>query len=293
MIASGFEQTTFLIDTLTPGIVYSFKVQARNAFGLSADSEEFSILCATVPNLPDAPVTTGVDSDVIIQWTEPVTNGSPITAYKVFIKTKEETFVQEQVNCISTDAMLLDTQCTVPLDVITSAPYSLVLGDSVYAKVSASNFYGEGVTSMAGNGATIVLVPSAPVSLTNDAAITSASVIGFTWSDGPSTGGRDIIDYRVWYDNSLDTYELLASDISTRHYTTEVVLVPGQTYKFKVQARNDVGYSSYSVAVAILVAQLPETPTGVQTYFTGDEVEISWVAAYNGGTPITSYEIQI
>jgi len=66
LIASGFEQKTYLIDTLTPGIIYGFKVQARNAYGLSVDSEEFLILCATVPNPPNPPTTVGIDSDVIV-----------------------------------------------------------------------------------------------------------------------------------------------------------------------------------------------------------------------------------
>jgi hypothetical protein len=95
--------------------------------------------------------------------------------------------------------MVSTRECTVPLSDLTTT-YGLVLGDSIYAKVVASNFYGQGPASVAGNGATIVLVPSAPVSLTNDAALTSDSQVGFTWTNGPSTGGRPIIDYRVWYD---------------------------------------------------------------------------------------------
>jgi hypothetical protein len=30
----------------------------------------------------------------------------------------------------------------VPLTLLTSAPYSLILGDSVYAKIQAVNYYG-------------------------------------------------------------------------------------------------------------------------------------------------------
>jgi hypothetical protein len=71
--------------------------------------------------------------------------------------------------------MVENTECTIPLDTLTASPYNLVLGDSVYAEVSATNAYGQGPISMDGNGATIVLVPSAPVSLTNDGSITSAS----------------------------------------------------------------------------------------------------------------------
>jgi hypothetical protein len=45
-----------------------------------------------------------------------------------------------------------------------------------------------------------LLVPDAPIDLADNVAITTATVIGFTWNDGLSTGGADIIDYRVSYD---------------------------------------------------------------------------------------------
>jgi hypothetical protein len=130
--------------------------------------------------------------------------------------------------------MIESTQCSVPVSVLTSAPYNLVLGDSIYAKVISFNFYGQGATSVAGNGATIVLVPSAPITLTNDGTLTSDLQVGFTWSNGPSTGGRSIIDYKVWYDQSLGEYIVLAEGVLTRSYLTEVSLIKGQTYNFKV-----------------------------------------------------------
>lgn len=85
LIRSGVALKFFLIDTLTPGVIYGFKLQARNDFGLSYDSEEFLILCATVPNAPLAPVTIGYLSDVIVQWVTPFENGSPITVYRVYL----------------------------------------------------------------------------------------------------------------------------------------------------------------------------------------------------------------
>jgi hypothetical protein len=78
---------------------------------------------------------------------------------------------------------------------LTSEPYSLALGDSVFAQIVAINFYGEGSVSASGNGATCVLVPSPPKALTNNGAITNDNKIGFSWTNGPSTGGSPIIDY--------------------------------------------------------------------------------------------------
>jgi hypothetical protein len=86
---------------------------------------------------------------------------------------------------------------------------------------------------------------------------------------------------------------LLEQNVPTHSYVTKVALIKGQTYKFKVQARNDVGLSSFSSEVAILVATLPESPIEVQTYFYVDKIEVSWTASYDGGSPIIAYKIEI
>jgi hypothetical protein len=70
---------------LTPGTTYSFKVESRNSYDYSAYSLPFSILCAIEPEAPNAPTTTISNDLVILDWDEPVTNGSPITGYKIYI----------------------------------------------------------------------------------------------------------------------------------------------------------------------------------------------------------------
>lgn len=66
--------------------------------------------------------------------------------------------------------------------------------------MSATNLYGESQLSTQGNGATIVTVPDAPIGVADNTTVTSASVIGIKWSNGLSTGGSPIIDYRISYD---------------------------------------------------------------------------------------------
>jgi hypothetical protein len=51
---------------------------------------------------------------------------------------------------------------------LTSAPYNVDGGDSIFAKVSATNFYGESDQSIEGNGAYYIRAPDAPVSLAED-----------------------------------------------------------------------------------------------------------------------------
>jgi hypothetical protein len=93
-----------------------------------------------------------------------------------------------------------------------------VFGDSIFARVIAVNFYGESDPSDIGNGAIILLVPDSPIALADNTAVTTAYVIGFTWADGMSSGGSPIIDYRVTYDQSIDTWVTLEEGLSSKTY---------------------------------------------------------------------------
>ena len=165
------------------------------------------------------PVTAVSANKLVITWTNPPSNGSPITSYRVTIRQADLTFTEDTVDCDGSVASIVDSKsCSVPLATLTNAPYSLAFGDSVFAKVVAINYYGESIESEEGNGAIIKLVPDAPVDLVNDVSITTAYVIGFTWDEGPSTGGAAVLDYRIIYDQSSSTFITLEEGITTRSY---------------------------------------------------------------------------
>jgi hypothetical protein len=67
-------------------VTYKFKVQARNSYGLSAMSDEVTIICATVPSTPAVPTTMNLLDKVVFDWDEPASNGLPITSYTVLIR---------------------------------------------------------------------------------------------------------------------------------------------------------------------------------------------------------------
>jgi hypothetical protein len=119
-----------------------------------------------------------------------------------------------------------------PLSVLYVAPFNMVLGDHIYAKINAINSYGDSLASVPGDGAAVVFLPDSPVNLANNAAITSATTVGLSWSNGISNGGRPILDYKIWFDQGTGRYITLAT-VASRTYTA-VNLTPGNTYKFKV-----------------------------------------------------------
>lgn len=52
-----------------------------------------------------------------------------------------------------------------------------------------------------------------------------------------------MLDYRIMYTlESTNTFTVLVDSLTVEYYTTIVELEDGQNYKFKIQARNAVGY---------------------------------------------------
>jgi hypothetical protein len=76
--------------------------------------------------------------------------------------------------------------------------------------VVATNFYGDSQSSLVGTGGVVVVVPFQPTALTNDPAVTSDTVIRFTWTASVN-GGTDVLYYSVYTDHGFgsDSYFLL------------------------------------------------------------------------------------
>lgn len=135
-------------------------------------------------------------------------------------------------------------------------PFEMPWGSSISAQVYSSNVLGNSVYSDIGNGAVILSIPSAPYDLENDIAYTTASTIGFKWTAPDETGGTAVIDYRVYYDQGdalTSDFVVLESNIVDLEYIATSMSM-GVTYRFKVAARNLVGYSAQSDSISILAA---------------------------------------
>ena len=184
---------------LVLGTTYEFKVEARNEIGYSSASEIYSILHALAPEQPSAPTSENSGTDVLISWTAPGERGSAIASYIISIKQKDGQYSAELTSCDGSLQSIVDAaQCSVPITSLVAEPFLLERGDSVFAVVVATNpIGGDSVQSEAGNGATIISAPDAPLNLAEDSALRTISTLGLTWSDGASDGGAPILDYRV------------------------------------------------------------------------------------------------
>jgi hypothetical protein len=161
---------------LAPGAVYTFQVEARNSVGYSLPSSTVSILCAQPPDQPEAPVTQEMTSNIIITWNLPWDGGSEILSYIIVIQHKDGTsYSEDTVNCNGSEAQKIAMRtCTLTSLSLTEAPYMLEWGDSVYAKVLATNVKGSSTYSLQGNGGIILRVPDIPDNLRDMPDVTNA-----------------------------------------------------------------------------------------------------------------------
>ena len=73
--------TTFTLESITPGLLYKFKVSATNLLGEGAFSEIFVVFIEDLPEVM-SPVTTSIlGTDVVVSWEMPSDNYDPILSY--------------------------------------------------------------------------------------------------------------------------------------------------------------------------------------------------------------------
>ena len=96
-------------------------------------------------------------------------------------------------------------------------------------------------------------------------------------------------------DNNDGLFEVVTSGItSTSHIETG--LSSGNSYKFRVKARNAVDFSSYSTDFTIVAVTVPSQPSAPTTTVSSDTtlILIDWnLPSDLGGLTISSYKLEI
>lgn len=219
---------------MTAGETYTLKVRARNEHGFSEFSDTVAILAAEEPIKPEAPTTAISGQSVLVSWQKPDERGSPITHYEISIRQSDEvTFSVELASCDGSDSGIVsDAQCLIPISTLRGAPFNIDWGSSIYAKVVAGNSYGDSLVSDAGNGATILTNPDAPLNLANKPDDTNSNQISITWQQGLFAGGSPVLDYKISYDQASGNWV----EVTTLTDTTYTLngLTPGDTYAIVV-----------------------------------------------------------
>jgi hypothetical protein len=142
-----------------------------------------------------------------------------------------------------------------------------------------------------GNGATIITAPSPPVSLAENTSKRDPTTLGLIWNEGTANGGAIVTEYRISIAQSGGAFSILASTPNT--YYDASSLTSGTTYGFKIESKNEFGYSGYSDSISLLAAYIPEIPTSVTTEIDGIQVKVLWTLPSDNGSPITAYKVYI
>ena len=94
------------------------------------------------------------------------------------------------------------------------------------------------------------------------------------------------------FGNFVDLVEIGRPQVRSFYLTTG--LTTGQKYRFRVTARNAVGFGGPSTHIEIMPAEAPGSPnTPTLTALSGSSIQISWTfnQTLNGGTPIIDYTV--
>lgn len=112
--------------------------------------------------------------------------------------------------------------------------------------------------------------------------------VNLSWTAG-SANGSPITEYKVMWGG--DT----SGERSCGQKTSCLIdgLKNGKTYSFKVQARNEVGWSKDSNAVEGTPDKLPDAPTDVTASVKGNTVSVTWKAPDGNFSSVDNYEVTL
>lgn len=90
-----------------------------------------------------------------------------------------------------------EVSCTIPVNELREAPFNLLWGSQIIAKVVAVNSYGNSVESEQGSSAIILTKPDAPSDFTEEITFRTESNLKLTWIKAPFVGGAEVLDFRI------------------------------------------------------------------------------------------------
>lgn len=153
--------------------------------------------------------------------------------------------------------------------------------------VRARNAAGLGAISGSSPIYTMLAPPDAPAGVT---AKVDPAGITLLWS----SAGGNITEYEIQKSSDAGTtWTAAATTIGTLTSVTVAGLQTGNTYLFRVRAKNDAGNSSYTTTtIGIVQTGKPSAPTGLTAIGAGTSVVLGWADANPTAALVSTFNIQ-
>ncbi|HEY7283377.1 MAG TPA: fibronectin type III domain-containing protein [Actinomycetota bacterium] len=259
-------QTSAVVNGLTNGTTYRFRVTATNVAGTgSASGLSNAVIPRTVPDAPINVTAAPGNGSATVSWTPPTsTGGSAITGYNV---TGSPGGATKHVGANATSTNMT----------------GLTNGTTYTFTVVATNAAGSSAPSAPSNPVTPRTVPGAPTGATAVVGNASATI---SWTTPVSNGGSPILSYTVT--SNVGGF----STTVTGTAATITGLANGTTYRFRVVATNAAGNGPASaLSNAVTPHSPPGAPTSVVATGGNRMATVTWAAAPANGGAITGYRI--
>ena len=273
---------TVVVDGLTNGKIYDFRVTAVNDVGESQEPATVSQKPATTPNAPEALQLDFANQLVSLEWAKPTEDGGDeIDDYIVeySLDTKEWIVFPDNVSPANSTAVTVT---------------DLINGLQYFFRISGENIAGVGAPSEF-RATTPATLPSAPRDLE---ATRDAGKVHLTWNEPSDLGGAPLSTYLIEYLPPNETVWVPFNDPlpATKTQVTVDGLTNGDLYQFRVSAKNsaitDFGTSSDTVSAT--PATIPSAPRNLVVTPGNNQAVLSWDGPEStGGDAITDYKIEI
>ena len=266
---------SFIIPDLSNGVTYSIFIIAKNAAGLSADSEKQTVIPYTVPDPPINVILTPGDRTIYISFQSPVFNGgNAITEYNIFVDpdTEETSTLNYTITNILSDPENIYTH-TIP-DLTPEIEYRVV--------VNAVNAAG----SSAFSSPPVTAIPFSTPDPPRIVRITDGSGTSTVEFEDGKTNGSNLSYYYYSIDEGIWIQAYDGSFVLTG-------LTNGVKYGIRMKVDSDKGYSTPSDTSYCRPYTFPNKPEISTILAKNWEATINYDLGNNTGRDITDILVEL
>lgn len=250
----GSDETSFVDTLLTPGVSYSYQVEANNPAAYSGLSN-IATAATTVPAVPTALSDSTISTtEVLLSWTD---NAGNETGYEI-----ERCEGSACTDFAPVDSAAADAQ---------SAIVGGLVGGTFY-RFRIRAFNASGSSGYSNIVVTQSDVPAAPTALVG--ATVSPTQVTLAWDDNASNETAYIVERCDGTGCvSFAVIDSLPADVTS--YPDATIAID-TIYVYRVRASNAVGPSAYTAEVAVSTYR-PQTPTALAaTPISATRVDLTW-----------------